>query len=144
MRIDIWSDVVCPWCWIGKRRLEAALAGFAGRDEVEVHWRAFELDPHAPAARTGSYEQRLADKYGCSVADATEMTANMTAVAAADGLDFRFDRAQPGNTFDAHRLLHLADERGTPRQARAGTWSSAPPGSLATGTHGIRSRRQRW
>ena len=112
MRIDIWSDVVCPWCWIGKRRLEAALADFSGRDEVEVHWRAFELDPHAPSTRTGSYEERLAEKYGCSVAEAAGMTGNMTAVAAADGLDFRFDQAQPGNTFDAHRLLHLADARG--------------------------------
>lgn len=112
MRIDIWSDLVCPWCWIGKRRLEAALAAFPRRDEVDVHWHAFELDPAAPARRKGSYEQRLADKYGCSVEEAVGMTAHMTAVAAEDGLDFRFDRAQPGNTFDAHRLLHLARERG--------------------------------
>ncbi|MCA1712371.1 MAG: DsbA family oxidoreductase [Actinobacteria bacterium] len=110
MRIDIWSDVVCPWCYIGKRRLEAALADFHG--EADVHWHAFELDPSAPASAEGTYEERLAAKYGCSLAGAAEMTASMTAAAAAEGLDFRFDIAQPGNTFDAHRLLHLAGERG--------------------------------
>jgi predicted DsbA family dithiol-disulfide isomerase len=110
MRIDIWSDVVCPWCYIGKRRLETALADFPG--EVEVHWHAFELDPSAPVTAEGSYEERLAAKYGRSLADAAEMTASMTATAATEGLEFRFDRARPGNTFDAHRLLHLAGERG--------------------------------
>ncbi|GAC1611464.1 MAG: protein disulfide isomerase FrnE [Mycobacteriales bacterium] len=110
MRIDIWSDVVCPWCWIGKRRLETAVLRFP--HPVDVRWHAFELDPAAPASREGSYEQRLAHKYGCSVAEAAQMTARMTAVGADEGLDFRFDRAQPGNTFDAHRLLHLAGERG--------------------------------
>src|SRR3954451_11407416 len=112
MRIDIWSDVVCPWCYVGKRRLEAALASFPARDTVEVHWHAFELDPGAPATREGSYVERLAQKYGRSLEQAAEMTASMTATAAAEGLDFRFDRSKPGNTFDAHRLLHLAGERG--------------------------------
>jgi predicted DsbA family dithiol-disulfide isomerase len=110
MRIDIWSDVVCPWCYIGKRRLEAALADFP--HPVEVHWHAFELDPHAPSVREGSYEQRLADKYGVPVPEAEAMTARMTSVAADEGLEFRFDIARPGNTFDAHRLLHLAGLRG--------------------------------
>jgi predicted DsbA family dithiol-disulfide isomerase len=110
MRIDIWSDVVCPWCWVGKRRLEAALAAFP--HDVDVHWHAFELDPHAPATREGSYDERLASKYGCSLDEAAAMTANMTATAARDGLDFRFDIARPGNTFAAHQLLHLAGERG--------------------------------
>jgi predicted DsbA family dithiol-disulfide isomerase len=112
MRIDIWSDVVCPWCYVGKRRLEAALAAFPARDSVEVQWHAFELDPGAPATREGSYEERLAEKYGRSLAEAAQMTASMTETAAAEGLDFRFDRARPGNTFDAHRLLHLAGLRG--------------------------------
>jgi predicted DsbA family dithiol-disulfide isomerase len=110
MRIDIWSDVVCPWCWIGKRRLEAALADFP--HEVDVHWHAFELDPSAPASRDGSYEERLASKYGCSVEEAAGMTGRMTAVGAQDGIDFRFDRSRPGNTLAAHQLLHLAGERG--------------------------------
>ena len=112
MRIDIWSDVVCPWCYVGKRRLEAALAQFPHRDEVDVHWHSFELDPAAPREREGSYEERLAEKYGCSVEEAAAMTATMMEAAAGDGLDFRFDKARPGNTFDAHRLLHLAADRG--------------------------------
>ncbi|GAC1332051.1 MAG: protein disulfide isomerase FrnE [Mycobacteriales bacterium] len=112
MQVDIWSDVVCPWCYIGKRRFEGALARFAHRDEVTVTWHSFELDTSAPPERSGPYAARLAEKYGVSVADAQGMVDSMTATAAGDGLDFRFDLARPGNTFDAHRLLHLAGERG--------------------------------
>ena len=112
MRIDIWSDVVCPWCYVGKRRFEQALSRFAGRDAVEVVWHSFELDSEAPAERVGAYEEHLAAKYGRTVQEAAQMTASMTEVAAGEGLEFRFDRARPGNTFDAHRLLHLAAERG--------------------------------
>jgi predicted DsbA family dithiol-disulfide isomerase len=110
LKVEVWSDVVCPWCYIGKRRFEAALAGFAHRDEVQLVWRSFELDPSAPPStpEQGAYAQRLATKYGCSLVKAQEMLASMTAVAAGEGLDFRFDLARPGNTFDAHRLLHLA------------------------------------
>jgi predicted DsbA family dithiol-disulfide isomerase len=114
LRIDVWSDIVCPWCYVGKRRLEAALAQFTHRDEVEVVWRAFELDPAAPAVRDEgvTYAERLARKYGTTVEHAERMIQQMTEVAAVDGLDFRFDRIRPGRTFDAHRLLHLAAERG--------------------------------
>jgi predicted DsbA family dithiol-disulfide isomerase len=114
IRIEIWSDIACPWCYVGKRRLEAALAQFPRRDEVEVVWRAFELDPTAPRVRADglSYAERLARKYGTSAAQAEIMIRRMTDVAAADGLDFRFDRIRPGNTFDAHRLLHVAHGRG--------------------------------
>ncbi len=112
MKVEIWSDVVCPWCYIGKRRFEQALAGFPHRDEVEVVWRAFELDPSAPRERTGSYAENLAAKYGVPLLQAQSMIDNMTSVAAENGLDFRFDTARPGRTFDAHRLLHLAAERG--------------------------------
>lgn len=108
MRVEIWSDIVCPWCYIGKRRFEAALAGFEHRDEVEVLWRAFELDARAPGVHQGDYVERLAQKYRVPVADAQGMIDQMTAAAAGEGLAFRFDIARPGNTFDAHRLLHLA------------------------------------
>jgi predicted DsbA family dithiol-disulfide isomerase len=110
LKVEIWSDVVCPWCYIGKRRFEAALARFAHRDEVDLVWRSFELDVSAPpsSAQPGTYAERLAGKYGCSVTEAQAMIDNMTATAAQEGLDFRFDLARPGNTFDAHRLLHLA------------------------------------
>ncbi len=112
MKVEIWSDVVCPWCYIGKRRLEAALARFAHRDQVEVVWRAFELDPSAPAVRGGEYVERLAAKYGMRVPEAQAMIDRMVAAGAADGVEMRFDRARPGNTFAAHRLLHLALDRG--------------------------------
>ena len=114
LHIDIWSDIACPWCHVGKRRLEAALARFPHRDAVEIVWRAFELDPSAPRTidLSVSYAARLAKKYGSSVADAEAMIARMTEVARQDGLDFHFERIRPGNTFDAHRVLHLAAERG--------------------------------
>jgi predicted DsbA family dithiol-disulfide isomerase len=112
MRVEIWSDVVCPWCYVGKRNFEAALAQFEQRDEVEVIWRAFELDPSAPAEREGDYATHLAHKYGMSVAQAQNMIETMTATGSAAGAVLDFDRARPGNTFDAHRLLHLAGERG--------------------------------
>jgi predicted DsbA family dithiol-disulfide isomerase len=114
MRVEIWSDVVCPWCYVGKRRFEAALARFAHRDEVELVWRSFQLDAAAPPSpeQGGGYAERLAAKYGGGLARAQQMIDGMTSTAAAEGLDFRFDRARPGSTFDAHRLLHLALERG--------------------------------
>jgi predicted DsbA family dithiol-disulfide isomerase len=112
MKVEIWSEVVCPWCYVGKRRFETALATFEHRADVEVHWRSFELDPDAPAAREGDPVQRLADKYGMSRAQALAANANLTGMAAAEGLDFHLDTARSGNTFDAHRLLHLAAERG--------------------------------
>jgi predicted DsbA family dithiol-disulfide isomerase len=90
------------------------LQAFAHRDDVELVWRSFELDPHAPASAEtgGGYAARLAAKYGGGLERAQQMIDTMTATAAAEGLDFRFDLARPGSTFDAHRLLHLALERG--------------------------------
>ena len=112
MRVEIWSDVVCPWCYVGKRRFEQALSRFAHREQVEVVWRAFELDPTRTGSTTGDYATRLAEKYGRGLAQARQMLDDMTTAAAAEGLDLRFDRAQASGTFDAHRLLHLAAERG--------------------------------
>ncbi len=112
MHVEIWSDIACPWCYIGKRRFEAALAGFEKRDEVRVTWRSFELDPAAPAEREGERAAHLADKYGISLEEAEQMQRRMTDVAAGEGLAFRFDIARSGNTFDAHRLLHLAAAHG--------------------------------
>jgi predicted DsbA family dithiol-disulfide isomerase len=110
VKVEIWSDVVCPWCYVGKRRFEKALAAFPHRDQVELIWRSFELDSATPPspAEGGVYAQRLARKYGRTLEQAQEMLDSMTATAATEGLDFRFDLARPGNTFDAHRLLHLA------------------------------------
>jgi predicted DsbA family dithiol-disulfide isomerase len=107
--VEIWSDVACPWCYIGKRRFEAALEQFEHRDEVNVTWRSFELDPGAPHERTGDRAERLAEKYGMSVQQARDAEQRLTGVAAEEGLAFRFDIARSGNTFDAHRLVHLAE-----------------------------------
>jgi predicted DsbA family dithiol-disulfide isomerase len=112
MDVEIWSDIACPWCYVGKRRFEAALAAFEHRDEVNVRWRSFELDPGAPAQREGDNATNLARKYGMSLDEAQAKLAEMTALAAADGLEFHFERARGGNTFDAHRLTHLAATHG--------------------------------
>ncbi len=108
MHVEIWSDIACPWCYVGKRRFETALAGFEHRDGVRVTWRSFELDPSAPAERTGDGAQHLADKYGMSRDEALAAQQRLTDVAAGEGLAFRFDRSRGGNTFDAHRVVHLA------------------------------------
>jgi predicted DsbA family dithiol-disulfide isomerase len=112
MHVEIWSDIACPWCYVGKRRFEAALAGFEHRDDVTVTWRSFELDPTAPRERAVDGATHLAEKYGTSREQAVAMQQRMTDVAAEEGLEFRFDRARAGNTFDAHRLIHLAAAHG--------------------------------
>jgi predicted DsbA family dithiol-disulfide isomerase len=108
MQVEIWSDVVCPWCYIGKRRFEAALASFEHPDEVEVVWRSFELDPTTPRRRSGDLAQHLSGKYGIDIGQARQLQERVTAVAAAEGLEYRFDLAQPTNSFDAHRSIHFA------------------------------------
>lgn len=112
MQIEIWSDVVCPWCYIGKRRFESALAQFAQRDQVDVTWRSFELDPTAPRHLPGSLTAMLAEKYGISLEQAEGMQRQVTELAAAEGLTYRLDIAQRSNSFDAHRLIHLAAAHG--------------------------------
>jgi predicted DsbA family dithiol-disulfide isomerase len=118
VRVEIWSDVVCPWCYVGKRRFELALATFEHRDDVEVVWRSFELDPRGPAVREGDYVTRLSTKYGMSGEQATAAIDRMVAAGAEDDVNLRFDIARPGNTFNAHRLLHLAHERGVQAQVK--------------------------
>ena len=108
MKIEIWSDIVCPWCYIGKRRFEAALAQFDHRTEVDVVWRSFELNPHAEHHTGERLTDTLAQKFGMSSAQIESMHDRMTDLAAAEGLEYHLDRAQPSNSFDAHRLLHLA------------------------------------
>lgn len=120
MRIDIWSDVVCPWCSIGKRRLERALADFPHRDQVEVVYHSFLLDPGAPTEPTGTAQQMLARKYGLTLAQAAERQAAVIAVAAELGMDWSKHHESPHvGTVDAHRLLHLALAEGGPRQQAA-------------------------
>jgi predicted DsbA family dithiol-disulfide isomerase len=108
VHVEIWSDIACPWCYVGKRRFEAALASYEHRDEVTYEWRSFELDPGAPAAREQDAATHLAEKYGMSREKALAFQAQMTENAAGEGLEFRFDLTRGANTFDAHRIVHLA------------------------------------
>jgi predicted DsbA family dithiol-disulfide isomerase len=110
--VDIWSDVACPWCYLGKRRFEAALARFEHRDDVAVTWHSFELDPDAPRVSEQPAAEVLARKYGTELGQAEAMHAEMTERGAAEGLEYRFDRVRGGNTFDAHRLIHHAAAHG--------------------------------
>jgi predicted DsbA family dithiol-disulfide isomerase len=110
MLIEIWADVVCPWCYIGKRRFERALDRFEQRDAVQLAYRSFELDPGAPPVVETSLSAMLSEKYGVPIEQARQMNERVERLAAAEGLEYRLDRARPGNSFDAHRLVHLAGE----------------------------------
>jgi predicted DsbA family dithiol-disulfide isomerase len=115
LKVEIWSDVVCPWCYIGRRRFSRALELFPRGGEVDVTYRSFELNPKAARDEGSDLTTRLASKYGVSRAEAQAMNDRVVQMAAGEGLDFHLDIARPGNTFDAHRLLHLAAAEG--RQA---------------------------
>jgi len=112
VRIEVWSDVVCPWCYIGKRRLEAALGRFPHRDQVEVVWRSFQLDPTIPEGETHATLPALAAKYGRPVEDMRAMMRHVEETAAAEGLEYHLADGVSGNTELAHELLHLAAEHG--------------------------------
>ncbi|GAA2052373.1 DsbA family oxidoreductase [Catenulispora yoronensis] len=112
MRVEIWSDVACPWCYIGKARFEQGLAAFANKDDVEVVFRSFELDPQYPKGQTVEVLPMLAKKYGMSVEQAKQAEARVAANAADAGLRYLADGRDHGNTFDIHRLLHFAKTRG--------------------------------
>jgi predicted DsbA family dithiol-disulfide isomerase len=112
MLVEIWSDVVCPWCYVGKRNLEAALGEFDHADRVTVAWRSYELDPTTPARVELSMDEVLEHKYGMTAEQASAANRHMTDLAAKVGLDYHLDRVQIGHTFDAHRLIHLAAHEG--------------------------------
>ncbi len=131
MRVDIWSDVVCPFCYIGKKRLEAA-AQEAGI-ELEVHWHSFQLDPEAPVRQEVSNSERLAQKYGRTVAEVEEMQRNITEMAKAEGIEFNWEGANSGNTFNAHRLIHLAQSKGLGNEAQEAFFYSYMTQGLAIG-----------
>jgi predicted DsbA family dithiol-disulfide isomerase len=116
MEVEIWSDVVCPWCYLGKRRFEQALASFEHRDKVQVTYRSFQLDPAAPPGITSPTVEMLAQKYGMKAAQAEQAQRQMEERAAADGLTFRMSGLRSGSTRDAHRLLQLAKVSGQQEQ----------------------------
>jgi len=108
MIVEIWSDIACPWCYIGRRRFEKALADFEHLDQVKVIWRSFELDPNAPSDYSGSVNDLLAERYGMTRERAERVNQHVTELAAIEGLEYHLDRAHPVNSLDAHRLIHLA------------------------------------
>ena len=112
MKVEIWSDVVCPWCYIGKRRFETALARFDHAADVEVEWRSFQLNPAQPRGAREPLEESLARKMGGTVEQARAMNARVTELAAAEGLEYHFETYRVVNTFDAHRVMHLAKAHG--------------------------------
>jgi predicted DsbA family dithiol-disulfide isomerase len=112
LEIDVWADIVCPWCAVGRRRLELALEQFPHREDVVVVWRAFELDPDAPAVHGIDDVTRIARKYGRTHDQALAMMQNLEQTAAKEGLELHLPTARSGNTFGAHRVLQLATERG--------------------------------
>ena len=116
MRVYIWSDVVCPFCYIAKKRLDAA-AEESGV-ELEVFWHSYQLDADAPARQQISNTERLAQKYGRSIEDVEEMQRNIAEMAKAEGIEFNWQTANSGNTFNAHRLIHLAQSKGLGNEAK--------------------------
>lgn len=112
MRIDVWSDLVCPWCYIGKRRFEKALAGFERRGEVDVVHRSFQLDPSVPKGQLFRHRDVLMRKYGMTEPQVAAAQGRLVDLAAADGLELHLARSYTGNTLDAHRLVHLGREQG--------------------------------
>jgi predicted DsbA family dithiol-disulfide isomerase len=112
MKIDIWSDVVCPFCYIGKRKFEKALENFNGKDKVEVEWHSFQLDPDLEYVPGQSVHEYLGKRKGATAAEGKQMNDAMTAMAKEVELEYNFDQAIINNTFNAHRLLHFAKEKG--------------------------------
>ncbi len=117
MQVEIWSDVMCPFCYIGKRRFERALAQFEGRDAVEITWRSFQLDPDLVTDASLNAVQSLAEKKGWSEAQAAQATNHVTQMAAGEGLTYHFDKAVVANSFDAHRFTHFAKQHGKQLEA---------------------------
>lgn len=139
LSVDVWSDVACPWCYVGKRRLEAALAEFPHASQVDVTWHAFELDPSAPATQPAdvTLAKLLSKKYGMSPQEAERMMASTADVGKADGLDLRFDKVRSGNTSDAHRLIRLAKQHGKQGEMKERLFRAYFTEGAAVGEHGV-------
>lgn len=117
MRVEIWSDIGCPFCYIGKQNFEAGVKDFAGKDDLEVVYKSFRLDPTADKEPEGSMAELLAKKYDKSVKEAEIMNSQVADAAKAVGLEFNMDKVVPSNSMDAHRLVKLAEEEGKESEA---------------------------
>ena len=135
MRVEIWSDVACPFCYIGKRSFEQALERFEDSDATEVVWRSFQLGPAMPKEVRGDIYDVLAAKYGGTREQAIAMNARVANLAEDAGLDVDFDSIKPTNTFDAHRLIHLAGEHGLADSAKEALFEAYFRDGLNVGHH---------
>jgi predicted DsbA family dithiol-disulfide isomerase len=112
MKVEIWSDVMCPFCYIGKRRFENALEHFEHKDEIEIEWKSFQLNPDMVTDPSINIDQYLADVKGFTIDHARKLNAHVTEMAAEAGLTYNFDKAVVANSFNAHRYSHLAKKHG--------------------------------
>lgn len=129
MRVDIWSDVVCPFCYIAKHRLEAAAAQL--ELELEVHWHSFQLNKDADLKLQGSNIERLAQKYQRSMPEVEKMQAEIAIMAQQEGIEFNWQQLKPGSSLDAHRIIHLAQSKGLGNEAQAAFFYSVLTEGLA-------------
>lgn len=136
MKIEVWSDIACPWCYIGKHRLDAALSSFEHAEEVEVVWRSYQLDPDAPRVSDLNLNDTLSRKHGFPPAQAVAMNEQMRQMGAKEGLTYRFDIARYGNYFDAHRLIHLARKHGLQSAVEDRLFAAYFAEGKALGDHG--------
>ncbi len=117
MKVEIWSDVMCPFCYIGKRKFENALSAFPDKDKIEVEWKSFQLAPEMKTTPGKTIHEYLSEHKGLSLADAKRMNDHVTAMAAKVGLTYNFDTAVVANSFNAHRFSHFAKEKGKQNEA---------------------------
>ncbi len=137
MRIDVWSDIVCPYCHLGRRHLDLALEQFEHAEDVDVYWHSYELDRGAPAVGTASNIDRIAAKYGLPRAEVVAQHEDMAQAAAAVGLDFRWDTVVPSNSYAAHRLLHYARSVGRQREVTDRVMTAWYTEGAAIGDHQV-------
>lgn len=135
MKVEIWSDVVCPWCYVGKRRFETALRQFEHKDEVTVEWKSFQLDPSVPRGSDEPVMGWLTKKLRTTEAQVRAMNKNLEGLARAEGLDYHLDTARTAHTIDAHRMLHLAKAKGLADAAEERFFRAQFTENLALGDH---------
>lgn len=117
MKVEIWSDIACPFCYIGKRKFEAALAQFKDKESIEIEWKSFQLDPEQKTDPSKNIYQFLAERKGMSLQEAKGLSNNVAKMGQQVGLVYHFDKTIPANTFHAHQLLHLAKAHGLQNEA---------------------------